>query len=86
MQNASGLGDPSSFWTFLAEVLKEHGAITVALLFGMFVFWRLIWRVWDRAMKAKDEEIDRLVIERDKYQKLVFDRLLSSEIDKPETP
>jgi len=37
-------------------------------------------KVWDKAMQAKDDEIKRLVAERDRYQSLVFKRLLSSDI------
>lgn len=52
--------------------------------------WRLVWRVWDATLRSKDEEIKRLVEERDKYQKLVFERLLSSapvpDSGKPEEP
>lgn len=68
----------SGFWGFCLDVLNRHGAVALALCFVCFLLWKLTWRVWDRAMKAKDEEITRIVAERDKYQKLVFERLLTS--------
>lgn len=75
----------SSIWGFLAEIFREQGVLAVVLIVGCFIFWKLIWRVWDRAMRAKDEEIERLVKQRDKYQSLVFDRLLSSKAMDAET-
>ncbi len=70
--------DGRGFWGFCLDVLDRHGALALALCLICFLFWRMIWRVWDRAMRAKDEEITRIAAERDKYQKLVFERLLTS--------
>jgi hypothetical protein len=81
-RTSSGAG----MWDFVLEVLRNHGAVAVALCFVCFLFWRMIWKVWDRAMKAKDEEINRLVIERDKYQSLVFERLMTSRAELTEPP
>jgi len=67
--------------SFLMEVSKQHGVVAIVLCFVCFLFWRMIWKVWDTAMRAKDQEIERVVAERDKYQKLVFERFLSSAVD-----
>lgn len=72
-------GGTGSFITQLIDAVAKHGPVTVVLVVLLFLFWQLLWRVWDRAMKAKDEEIERLVKERDRYQELVFTRLISSE-------
>jgi hypothetical protein len=40
---------------------------------------RLTWKIWREAMNAKDQEIARLAQERNKYQSVVFDRLLGSD-------
>ena len=68
----------SAFWEFVKEVIRLHGSTAAILIVLVFLFWKLIWKVWDRAMTSKDNEINRLVAERDKYQALVFERLLSS--------
>jgi len=67
------------FWSFLADVFEQHGVTAILLIAVCYLFYKLIWKVWNRAMDAKDQEIERLVEERNKYQKLVFDKLLSSE-------
>lgn len=69
---------------FLGGVLTEHGAVAAMLVIVCILFYSLIWKVWDRAMTAKDEEIKRLVDERNRYQELVFERLLSSKFDEPD--
>lgn len=68
----------NSLWEFLKDVLKLHGSTAAILIFLVFVFWRLIWKVWSDTLESKNQEIDRLVKERDKYQGLVFERLLSA--------
>jgi len=71
---------PEGFWEFAGNLLGQEGGIFAVLLLAMmFLFWRLIWNVWSSAMKAKDDEIDRIATERDKYQRLVFRNLLSSD-------
>lgn len=67
---------------FFADVLREHGAVAFLLIVVCILFYRLIWKVWNAAMMGKDEEIRRLAEERDRYQKLVFERLLTSDPQK----
>ncbi len=67
-------------WNLVAQLWADGGSVVVVLVFVCFIFWQMIWRVWSAAMRGKDEEISRLVAERDKYQSLVFERLLSSSV------
>lgn len=67
----------TGFWSFVQEILREHGVVALVLIVVLVLFWKLIWRVWDRALKDKDKEVARIAEERDRYQKLVFERLLS---------
>jgi len=69
----------SGFWDFLADVLRNHGVTALLLIAVCILFYRLIWKVWSQAMEAKNQEIERLVKERDKYQELFFRRLRSSD-------
>jgi len=71
---------PSGFWGLVWVVFQKHGVVALLLIAVCFIFYKLIWKVWNAAMQAKNEEIARLVAERDKYQRLVFDRLLSSDV------
>lgn len=72
-------------WELILTVQEQHGlsaAILLLIVLALFgLLYKLIWKVWSSAMKSKDDEIERLVRERDKYQKLVFERLLTSAAD-----
>jgi hypothetical protein len=74
------------FLELLNQIQSQYGLIVLILVlllaFFCFLLWKLIWKVWSAAMKAKDDEIKRISKERDKYQTLVFKRLKSSEVDK----
>jgi len=69
----------------LKSVAQEQGALAVGLVIACLVFYKLIWRVWDATIKSKDEEICRLVKERDRYQEIFFERFVSSSIDSEST-
>jgi F0F1-type ATP synthase membrane subunit b/b' len=77
--------DEPEFWELINTIQDEYGLafVVLFLVFLLFasLFYRLIWKVWSSAMKAKDDEIERLVEERNKYQRLVFDKLLTSVVD-----
>jgi hypothetical protein len=68
---------------FLSQIRSQYGLVVLVLVlllvFGCFLLWKLVWKVWSTAMEAKDLEIERISKERDKYQALVFERLKSSE-------
>lgn len=70
---------PEGFLSFILNILDKHGVVALVLCFVCLLFWRMVWKVWDRAMNEKNAEIERLVKERDKYQSLVFERMLSSQ-------
>lgn len=73
----------NTFAEFLSQVRSQYGLVVLVLVlllvFGCFLLWKLVWKVWNAAMEAKDREIERVSKERDKYQALVFERLRSSE-------
>jgi|GEM_PF-2256421 len=68
----------------LEQIRSEYGlavlVLVLVIFFGCLLAWKLIWQVWSRAMQAKDEEIVRLVRERDKYQALLLERFSASPI------
>jgi hypothetical protein len=78
--------DPEGMLQSLDQIQSRYGLIVLVLLFllifSCFMFWKLVWKVWSDAMKAKDEEISRISEERDKYQALVFERLESSDVSR----
>jgi hypothetical protein len=61
----------------LNQIHSQYGLLVLMLVliivFGCLVFWKLVWRVWSGALSAKESEIERLVEERDMYQKMVLD-------------
>jgi len=69
----------------LNQIQSAHGLIVLVLVlllaFSWFLLWKTTWSVWNKAMEAKDKEIQRISQERDKYQSLVFARLESSGVD-----
>jgi len=69
----------------LTQILSKYGLIVLVLVlllaFFCFLLWKLTWNVWSQAMEAKDQEIQRISLQRDKYQALVFARLGSSATD-----
>lgn len=54
----------NGFWSLVGTFLQEHGLLGAVLLFFIFLFWRMIWVVWSKAMESKDQEIERLVEEK----------------------
>ena len=62
----------------VVTVLQSQGPMAVALVVICYLFWNLTWKVWRTAMEAKEQEISRVTAERDKYQALVFENLLTS--------
>ncbi len=70
-------------WGLAGRVLESQGLLGMMLVLLLFMFWSMVWRVWSGTLKAKDAEIKRLVEERNRYQSLVFERLLSSHPNPP---
>jgi hypothetical protein len=75
----------NAFSELLGQIRSQYGLVVLVLVlllvFGCLLLWKLVWKVWNAAMEAKDREIERISKERDKYQALVFERLKSSETD-----
>lgn len=61
-----------TFWSVLDTFISEHGLLGFVLLGVIWVFWKLIWKVWSSAMQSKDDEIKRLVEERNWLQDQLY--------------
>lgn len=66
----------------LNQIHSQYGLLVLMLVliivFGCLLFWKLVWRVWSGALNAQQSEIERLVKERDIYQKIALVRLRTS--------
>lgn len=77
------LTDGTRLFEFLDGVRSNNG-LPMLLLIALIAFMcclltRLTWKVWRAAMEAKDQQIARLTQERDRYQSVIFERLLGSD-------
>jgi|SRR5581483_2011342 len=65
---------------FLDRIRADDGLPALALMAVLWFFchllYHLVWKVWYAAMTGKDREIARLTKELERYQSLVFERLL----------
>ena len=68
MESANG------FWSFLGIFVQDHGLLGLVLIFFIFLFWRMIWVVWSKAMESKDQEIERLADEKRWLQEQLMSR------------
>ena len=76
---ASQQGTSGGLLDGVGNFLQTQGLTATALIAVGFLFWHLVWRVWSSALQAKEDEIKRLVDERNRLQDFFFDRLKSSE-------
>jgi hypothetical protein len=64
----------------LDRIRSNNGLPMLALIafvcFLCYVFSHFSWKTWRATAQAKDEEIARLTKELERYQSIVFDRLL----------
>jgi F0F1-type ATP synthase membrane subunit b/b' len=74
MRNPNQAGLDNGFWPTLGTFLQEHGLLGLVLVFLLFFFWKMIWKVWSAAMESKDREIERLVEEKRWLQKQLMRR------------
>lgn len=66
-------------WCVLQYAYENDGILVLVLFAIAAVFYKLVWKVWSAAMKAKDDEIDRITGERDHFQAKYFADLKSSD-------
>jgi hypothetical protein len=59
-------------WCLLGHIYDKGGVGVISFLLTAFVFYRLVWKVWKAAMKAKDDEIERILDERNYFQSKRF--------------
>ena len=62
----------TNFWCFAQNIYDKGGIGVLSFLILGYVFYRLVWKVWKAAMKSKDDEIERLIEERNYLQSKVF--------------
>jgi len=87
MENLQAAASKTGLLDLLNHIQSRYGLIVLILVviigFGAVLFWSLVWKVWSATITAKEHEISRLAKERDRYQRLVFARLLTSEARAP---
>jgi hypothetical protein len=69
----------TNFWCFAENIYDKGGIGVLSFLILGYVFYQLVWRVWKAAMKSKDDEIERLIEERNYLQSKVFPDRRSSD-------
>src|SRR6185437_11801749 len=78
MENLQAAASKTGLLDLLNHIQSRYGLIVLILVviigFGAVLFWSLVWKVWSATITAK---------ERDRYQRLVFARLLTSEARAP---
>jgi len=76
-------GGKIGLFEFLDRIRSNDGLLVLVLIvllcFFFYLASRLFWKVWHAAMDGKDQEIARLTKERDRYQSVVFEKLLPTE-------
>ncbi len=74
------LEEGMGLFEFLDRIRSNNGMLVLVLIaiawFLCHLVSRLLWKVWQSAAAAKDQEIRRLMRELEKYQSIVFKRLL----------
>jgi hypothetical protein len=77
--DAPQLAHGNALFEFLNDVRSKDGVVVMTLLAVIWFLYRglstLTWRVWSATLLSKDREIARLILDRDRYQALVFERL-----------
>jgi hypothetical protein len=62
----------TNLWCFAEHIYDKDGIGVLSFLILGSAFYRLVWKVWKAAMKSKDDEIERLIEERNYLQSKVF--------------
>ena len=60
------------FWSFVEQVYDKGGLPAFGCILMGYIFYQLIWKVWRAAMKSKDDELERLIEQRNFLQSIAF--------------
>lgn len=66
-------------WCFVSAIYNSGGIGVLCFLFIAYIFYSLVWKVWSAAMASKNDEIERLIEERNFLQSQLFPRRLTSD-------
>jgi hypothetical protein len=66
------------FWAFAEKIYDKGGLAAMACILMGYIFYQLIWKVWQAAMRSKDDELERLIEERNFLQAVAFPNRESS--------
>jgi hypothetical protein len=66
------------FWAIAEHIYDKGGLAAVGCILIGYMFYQLIWKVWKAAMRSKDDELERLIQERNFLQAVAFPNRESS--------
>jgi len=74
------LNEGIGLFDFLDRIRSSNGLLVLVLIaitwLLYYLFSHMLWKVWYAALTGKDQEIARLAKELERYQSVVFERLL----------
>ena len=59
-------------WCVMEHLYDRGGVGVLCFLLVAYTFYKLVWKVWQAAMNSRDEEIERLINERNYLQSKLF--------------
>jgi hypothetical protein len=62
----------NTVWCIVQHLYDLGGAGIFSFIFLSYAFYALVWKVWSASMKCRDEEIERLIEERNFFQARLF--------------
>jgi hypothetical protein len=59
-------------WCVVQHLYDLGGVGVFSFMFLSYAFYKLIWKVWSASVKCRDDEIQRLIEERNFFQSRLF--------------
>ena len=59
-------------WCVVQHLYDLGGVGVFSFIFIVYAFYKLVWKVWSASMRCRDEEIQRLIKERNFFQARLF--------------